>query len=139
MRTIENVYARTVIFGVARRLYYGQPRATPPDCALFPARIAGAKPPVWIMQIGIPLPVPFPTSRRRRDATCTVALLLAAASVAQAVDVGRAAVRPGTLPGHWIAGGPRCMEVPDWQVHEYNSDFYILRESGCTHLEKPFL
>jgi len=31
------------------------------------------------------------------------------------------------------------MEVPDWQVHEYNPDFYILRESGCTHYEKPFL
>lgn len=31
------------------------------------------------------------------------------------------------------------MEVPDWQVHEYNPDLYILRESGCTHYEKPFL
>ena len=31
------------------------------------------------------------------------------------------------------------MEVPDWQVHEYNPDFYILRESGCTNYEKPFL
>jgi len=29
--------------------------------------------------------------------------------------------------------------VPDWQVHEYNSDFYILRESGCINYEKPFL
>jgi glyoxylase-like metal-dependent hydrolase (beta-lactamase superfamily II) len=24
-------------------------------------------------------------------------------------------------------------------VHEYNEDFYILRESGCVHFEKPFL
>jgi len=31
------------------------------------------------------------------------------------------------------------METPDWQVHEFNEDFYILRESGCTHYEKPFL
>jgi len=31
------------------------------------------------------------------------------------------------------------MEVPDWQVHEYNADFYIIRESGCTHYEKPFI
>jgi len=31
------------------------------------------------------------------------------------------------------------MEVPDWQVHEYNSDLYILRESGCINYEKPFL
>jgi glyoxylase-like metal-dependent hydrolase (beta-lactamase superfamily II) len=29
--------------------------------------------------------------------------------------------------------------VPDWQVHEYNQDFYILRESGCINYEKPFL
>src|SRR5262249_54887205 len=32
-----------------------------------------------------------------------------------------------------------CVSVPDWQVHEYNEDFYILRESGCTNAEKPFL
>ena len=24
-------------------------------------------------------------------------------------------------------------------VHEYNDDFYIIRESGCVHYEKPFL
>ena len=31
------------------------------------------------------------------------------------------------------------MVTPDWQVHEYNPNFYILRESGCTNYEKPFL
>ena len=31
------------------------------------------------------------------------------------------------------------MEVPAWQIHEYNPTFYILRESGCTNYEKPFL
>ncbi len=31
------------------------------------------------------------------------------------------------------------MEEPEWQIHEYNADLYILRESGCTHYEKPFL
>jgi hydroxyacylglutathione hydrolase len=45
----------------------------------------------------------------------------------------------GTLPDHWITGGPNCAEIPDWQVHEYNPTFYIIRESGCTHYEKPFL
>jgi hydroxyacylglutathione hydrolase len=44
-----------------------------------------------------------------------------------------------SLPKQWITGGPNCMDVPDWQIHEYNPDFYILRESGCTHYEKPFL
>lgn len=50
-----------------------------------------------------------------------------------------AGVRPGVLPEKWLVGGPNCMEVPDFQVHEYNSDFYILRQSGCSHYEKPFL
>jgi len=45
----------------------------------------------------------------------------------------------GVLPGAWKTGGPNCLTVPDWQVHEYNQDFYILRESGCIHFEKPFL
>jgi len=48
-------------------------------------------------------------------------------------------VETGTLPAHWITGGPNCIEVPDWQVHEYNAGFLILRESGCINYEKPFL
>jgi glyoxylase-like metal-dependent hydrolase (beta-lactamase superfamily II) len=48
-------------------------------------------------------------------------------------------VRPGALPAKWITGGPNCIEVPDWQVHAYNEDFYILRQSGCVNYEKPFL
>ena len=31
------------------------------------------------------------------------------------------------------------MEVPEWQVHEYNADLYLLRQSGCTDYEKPFI
>jgi len=45
----------------------------------------------------------------------------------------------GTLPSAWITGGPNCLEIPDWQVHQYNPTFFILRESGCTNYEKPFL
>src|SRR5882724_11994899 len=48
-------------------------------------------------------------------------------------------LQPGALPTSWITGGPNCATVPDWQIHEYNEDFYILRESGCTNYEKPFL
>jgi hydroxyacylglutathione hydrolase len=48
-------------------------------------------------------------------------------------------VETGTLPASWNTGGPNCLELPAWQVHEYNPSFYILRESGCTHYEKPFL
>jgi hydroxyacylglutathione hydrolase len=48
-------------------------------------------------------------------------------------------IRPGTLPDAWNTGGPKCMEMPEWQVHEYNPDLYILRQSGCTDYEKPFV
>ncbi len=48
-------------------------------------------------------------------------------------------IRPGTLPRSWRTGGPKCMEQPEWQVHEYNPDLYLLRQSGCTDFEKPFL
>jgi YVTN family beta-propeller protein len=50
-----------------------------------------------------------------------------------------AGVAVGSLPKVWQTGGPDCAALPKWQVHEYNPDFYILRESGCTNYEKPFL
>jgi glyoxylase-like metal-dependent hydrolase (beta-lactamase superfamily II) len=31
------------------------------------------------------------------------------------------------------------VKVPEFQVHQYNEDLYILRQSGCSHYEKPFL
>jgi hydroxyacylglutathione hydrolase len=31
------------------------------------------------------------------------------------------------------------MEMAEWQIHEYNPDLYILRQSGCTDYEKPFV
>ena len=48
-------------------------------------------------------------------------------------------LEPGRLPQKWNTGGPKCMEMPEWQVHEYNADLYILRQSGCTDAEMPFL
>jgi glyoxylase-like metal-dependent hydrolase (beta-lactamase superfamily II) len=48
-------------------------------------------------------------------------------------------LRAGTLPLTWNTGGPKCMEMPEWQIHEYNPDLFILRQSGCTDYEKPFL
>ena len=63
-----------------------------------------------------------------------IILFLTFASIAAAQ-----AIEPGNLPTSWMTGGPNCLEVPGWQVHEYNPTFYILRQSGCTHYEKPFL
>jgi glyoxylase-like metal-dependent hydrolase (beta-lactamase superfamily II) len=64
---------------------------------------------------------------------------LANASFAQAPEPTGGGIEPGVLPVTWMASGPKCMEVPDWQVHEYNANFYIIRQSGCLDYEKPFL
>ena len=45
----------------------------------------------------------------------------------------------GTLPARWLSEGAKCMEIPQWQVHEYNPNFFILRQSPCTDYEKPFI
>ena len=69
--------------------------------------------------------------------TLILVLLLSLRAIAAESD--RAGLQPGTLAEPWLTGGPNCVAVPDWQVHEYNEDFYILRESGCINPEKPFL
>jgi hydroxyacylglutathione hydrolase len=78
-----------------------------------------------------------------RTSPAALALLLAVFSlprvVAQAAQPDGGNVRPGILPLAWNTGGPKCMEMPEWQVHEYNPDLYILRQSGCTDYEKPFV
>lgn len=68
-----------------------------------------------------------------------LAFLLATGLLAQAPEPDGGGVEPGVLPTSWATGGPNCIEMPDWQVHEYNPNFYILRQSGCVHYEKPFL
>ena len=45
----------------------------------------------------------------------------------------------GGLPAHWTDQSHDCERAPAFRVHEYNSTFIILRQSGCTHFEKPFL
>jgi glyoxylase-like metal-dependent hydrolase (beta-lactamase superfamily II) len=58
---------------------------------------------------------------------------------AQSREPENVAFQPGVLPKQWASGGPKCMEMPPWQIHEYNPDLYILRQSGCTDYEKPFV
>jgi glyoxylase-like metal-dependent hydrolase (beta-lactamase superfamily II) len=45
----------------------------------------------------------------------------------------------GVLPARWTDPNPDCARAPAFRVHEYNTTFFILRQSGCTHFEKPFL
>jgi hydroxyacylglutathione hydrolase len=57
----------------------------------------------------------------------------------QAPEPNGGGAQSGTLPRSWRTGGPTCGEAPEWEVHEYNADFVILRENGCVNYEKPFL
>jgi hydroxyacylglutathione hydrolase len=69
-------------------------------------------------------------------------LLVAAGSrwlAAQAANPDGGGVRPGVLPRAWQVSGPQCDAVPHFQIHEYNLDLIVLRESGCSNYEKPFL
>ena len=57
---------------------------------------------------------------------------------------GQSPARPpaleiGVLPARWTPADPDCAHAPPFLVHEYNDTFIVLRQSGCTHFEKPFL
>ena len=67
------------------------------------------------------------------------AVQLSTHAFAQLPQPDGGAVQPGHLPASWVTGGPNCLEMQDWEVHQFNPDFFILRESGCTNYEKPFL
>jgi hydroxyacylglutathione hydrolase len=79
-------------------------------------------------------------SRRRQMSALLAFIFLGGAPIgAQIAAPDGGQVRGGNLPSSWNTGGPKCMEMPEWQVHEYNPDLYILRQSGCTDFEKPFV
>jgi hydroxyacylglutathione hydrolase len=72
----------------------------------------------------------------------SIALMLAVAAASahsQLPDPDGGTLERGTLAAKWTTGGPKCMEIPEWQVHEYNANLFILRQSGCTDAEMPFL
>jgi hypothetical protein len=46
---------------------------------------------------------------------------------------------PGQPPRKWISAGAGCARISEFQIHKYNEDFYILRQSGGSHYEKPLL
>lgn len=72
-------------------------------------------------------------------AALAVLCIAAATCSAQAPQADGAGLERGALPDHWAIGGPHCMEMQDFYVHEYNPNFYILRQSGCSDYEKPFV
>jgi glyoxylase-like metal-dependent hydrolase (beta-lactamase superfamily II) len=72
-------------------------------------------------------------------AAVLLTVLSLSAAHAQLPDPNGGPIERGTLPDHWSTGGPKCMEMPEWQVHEYNPNLYLMRQSGCTDYEKPFV
>jgi len=49
-------------------------------------------------------------------------------------------IEAGVLPARWTEAAPvDCARAAPFAAHEYNPTFIILRQSGCTHFEKPFL
>jgi hydroxyacylglutathione hydrolase len=66
-------------------------------------------------------------------------LIAVGVTAAQAPQPDGAGVTKGVLPDRWQVSGPECPPDPHFQVHEYNPDLVILRESGCSNYEKPFL
>jgi hypothetical protein len=65
-----------------------------------------------------------------------IVVLCAAMAQGQAPEPNGAGLERGVLPAQWITGGPDCSKVPKWQVHAYNPDLYILRESCIFSLAK---
>lgn len=52
-------------------------------------------------------------------------------------DAGAACVN--NFPAAWSRGGPDCGTEPDIQIHRFDRDTFILRQSLCTSFEAPFL
>lgn len=64
---------------------------------------------------------------------CFVAFLIAVPALFAQLPLA------GTLPEHWPTGGPQCTEMQEFYIHQYEPNFFILRQSGCSDYEKPFL
>jgi hydroxyacylglutathione hydrolase len=45
----------------------------------------------------------------------------------------------GGGPEGWISGAPNCATEPKMQVHWYNDDYAVIRQSLCTNFEGPFM
>lgn len=79
------------------------------------------------------------TDNFRPVALLILVLVTCSYADAQASQPNGGGVRTGSLPRSWQVSGPDCKENPQFQIHEYNPDLYIFRESGCSNYEKPFL
>ena len=72
-------------------------------------------------------------------APAALVLALAANGSGQETAGGPPQLEAGVLPAAWTPAKPQCAASQPFRAHEYNPDFIIIRQSGCTHFEKPFL
>ena len=65
-------------------------------------------------------------------------VLLAAFSI---LSPAHSQIVPGTMDVHWNEGAKDCIKNPQpaLQVHQYNAQTFILRESLCATYEAPFI
>ncbi len=64
--------------------------------------------------------------------------LLAEGASLHALAAQASPLEPGTFPASWIHGAD-CNNDPLIQVHAYNDNLFILRQSKCDTFEAPFL
>ena len=83
--------------------------------------------------------MPQHAPRKARLPIALASLAAGAALYSTALAQPAGAPVPGTLPQQWRSQSPPCMEIPEWQVHEYNPRLFILRQSPCANYEKPFI
>jgi len=80
-----------------------------------------------------------PITRQIRSGVLAAIAWLALAPMVAASQDADPALEGGTIPAHWLSESSNCAEMPDFEVHQYNPDLYILRQSPCANYEKPFL
>ncbi|HET6181830.1 MAG TPA: MBL fold metallo-hydrolase [Candidatus Sulfotelmatobacter sp.] len=78
-------------------------------------------------------------ARMSRHAAALLLCTFSCCALAQLPQPDGGTMERGVLPARWLSQEPKCMEIPEWQVHEYNPNLYLLRQSPCTDFEKPFI
>ena len=74
----------------------------------------------------------------RRGALVVIAAAVVMSNAFQAEQIAPAFER-GEFPLKWSPDSSDCAGAAPFLTHQYNAGFIILRQSGCTNFEKPFL
>ena len=103
---------------------------------------------VLVMLAGVALVAPWRAgAQRQADAQTAARDAEAQTAATQDAEAQTAATRdsaqlePGTMDVQWNEGAADCTKtsLPPLQVHRYNAQTYILRESLCSTFEAPFM